>query len=325
MSFSKQRKELTAHLSAHLEQFDSDLQGMFQCPVCMNVTSVADDPNNFTVGHILPEATGGRAWIILCNRCNSSFGKSQDKWLGEYLNVLLDPQGTFFHAKTKSKYIEVNGETVSGNIQVANDGTVNIFLPINRNPPGKVSGLDFREKTSINFTPELLKHEKEIEVGFLTSAYLLWYEAIGYNWVYQSSLEGIRRQILNPKDDLIDDFKIIDLPEEKFHDPSLVILSWKGHAYPACLLYDKVVVFPPPEGSNVPKFDRSIQFSNEITLLLVDLSICDKPFSICCGGSIVVLPNMIKKRLPIPEFMLNLPFDEQMDPQWLSIENRHDK
>jgi HNH endonuclease len=148
---AKKRYQVAKGLSEQLMGLAPELAGKFQCPTCMGVFNIHFASTDITAAHILPEASGGNRWTLLCRECNSGFGKFQDKWLGEYLNLLLNDGASFLDAKTKSKYIEVNGEKVSGRISVSREGLINILLPTNYGssdfPMGNLSRIQIKTAT----------------------------------------------------------------------------------------------------------------------------------------------------------------------------------
>jgi hypothetical protein len=319
-----QRYQLANTLGLHLADFSPDLKGKFQRPTCTKVLNIHLSSKDITAAHILPEAAGGKRWTLLCKQCNSSFGKSQDKWFGEYLNVLLDEKASFLDAKTKSKYIEVNGEKISGTITVPKQGPIEIFMPIDHNPPGKVKSIHLGSEVTIKFVPELVRHEMEISVGYLTAAYLMWFDALGYNWVYQSGLDVVREQILNPQKRVWKDFELIALDHHVHHElvePWIGILIWKGNAYAASIIYDRVVIFPPPTGTKTPRFTRKSGEQKQTNIIKVDFRVLSDPYIVSYEDNIIVLPNMIRKEDSIPKYLLRIPADINQEPQWLTLMN----
>lgn len=319
MPTAEQRYQLAKALSAHLVNLAPELDGKFQCPTCMRAFNIHPSSTDITAAHILPEAAGGKKWTLLCEKCNKNFGKSQDKWFGEYLNVLLNEKASFLDVKTKSKYIEVNGEKVSGRIFVSNDDTINIILPTNHNPPGKVDSLCLGPEVEIKFVPELVKHELEISLGYLTAAYLMWFDALGYNWIYQSGLDVVREQILNPNEKTWKDFVLIELNQDELVEPGIAIVPWRGGAYAASVIYDRIVIFPPPEGMNMPKFKRERGDKKQVDLVRVDFRVLSDPYILSYEDMVIVLPNMIRKDDPIPKHMLRIPADTKEKAQWLFL------
>lgn len=319
MSSKKARQALAKYLSQHLSSFGDGLDGYLLCPTCMRNLHADDDVDKYTAGHIVPESAGGKEWTILCKTCNSDFGKLQDKWFGEYLCVLKNPEGTFFHAKTKSKYLTVNGIDVSGRIAISEkDGVIEVFLPINRNPPGKVESIPSGGELNMQFTPEITKHVNEVQVGYITAAYLKWFKIIGYNWIMQSSLEIVRKQILDCNYSL-DGAKVVYLEGDKLHNPDIGVILESGHVYPCCLMFDRVVIFPSPNGSEAPS-PQSISFSATKDVHFLNLEIMSLPYSVNFDGSIAVLPDMLRTVPPVPEHMLYIQADGAGDAQWLRLD-----
>lgn len=318
MSSKKARHKLAKFLSQHLSSFGKGFDDHLLCPTCMIRLHANNDSHIYTVGHIVPESSGGIDWTLLCKCCNSKFGEKQDKWFGEYLVVLNNPKGTFIHAKTKSKYISVNGVQVSGKVSISEeDDSIEVFLPINRNPPGKVESISFGETLEITFTPELVKHINEIQVGYITAAYLTWFKEIGYNWVMQSSQELVRKQILECNY-MLDGAKVIDIEGNELSEPAIGVILELGYVYPCCLMYDRVVIFPAPNGSTAPA-PQTMLFSGKNKIHLLNLEIMNMPYSVSFEGGIAVLPDMLRKNLPIPEHLLQIYAEIGMEAEWLTL------
>jgi hypothetical protein len=311
------RRRLAESLSLELFSFGGCFRGQLLCPACMEPLHVEQDSDRYTAGHIIPEAAGGKEWTILCRPCNSRFGEQQDKWFGEYLCVLKNPEGTFFHAKSKSKYITVNGVTVSGKVSVSEkDGAVEVFVPINRNPPGKVESIPQGEKLEVQFTPEIAKHTNEVQVGYITAAYLTWFSLVGYSWAMQFSLESVRKQILEC-DYALDGAKVVELMSEKMFEPDIGVVIESDHAYPCCIMYDRAVIFPSPNGAPPPK---NIVFSGQRQVHLLDLARMAEPYCVSFAGKMLVLPDMLRKEPPVPEHLLYIFADSDRESQWLVLE-----
>lgn len=319
MPSMKARRQLAGYLSHHLSTFGDGFDDFVICPTCMTQLHIDDDLEVLTAGHIVPESAGGMDWTLLCKTCNSDFGKMQDKWFGEYLCVMKNPEGTFLHAKSKSKYITVNGVKISGKIGISEiDGAVEVFLPINRNPPGKVDSIPHGETLEIQFAPEVVKHVNEIQVGYITTAYLTWFKELGYNWVLQSSQASVRKQIVECNYKL-DGAKVVELQGEQLYEPSIGVIIESGHVYPCCLIYDRVVIFPPPSGSKAPP-PKKVLFNTTDEFHLLTLKIMNKPYSVSIDSMIAVLPDLLRKDPPIPENMLNISSGSDKDMQWLVME-----
>lgn len=312
---NESRSKLVNDLSEHLLSFGSIYEGKVVCPTCLNKFNLKDEQDKFSAAHILPEAAGGQEWTFLCRSCNSRFGEKQDKWFGEYLHILSNPKATLLDAKTKSRYISVNGEKVSGNISVKNNDSIEVILPTNRNPPGKIKSIQYGEKLEISFKPMLIDHENEIKIGYITAAYLIWFHEIGYNWVFQSSLDIVRKQILEC-DSSLNGAKLIDLNLDKSPVVGIGVVFQSGTLYPCCVVVDKLVIFPSPIQGKTPK-DVKFKFPCDIKFLT--LAILSEPYITSYDDHQVVVPDRLMKNPPIPQFLLNIRSKEGVEPEWFSI------
>lgn len=313
----KKRKLLDVY-GQQLGVFDSDLAGLFQCPTCRKIVDPRKNIGQISLAHIVPDSAGGEDVTLLCTACNSFFGRHQDLWFGEYVSVIQDPIGTFIDVKRKSKYIDINGTKVVGKVWRKPDGTVCVFTPIDLNPPGLVESLNIGSELNVSFRPEILGHENEISVGYLTCAYLKWFKAIGYNWVFQSSLENFRKQILSPKHRIIEDEYLFELGGDDLHEPAIVLIPWGGRIYPGCVVFDRLVVFPQPFGGRDPiPFVRRRGDPSEIRMVTVVLDIVDRPYGVIYGDQPVVVPDLLQSDGGLPDFFLHLPVNEERPAEWL--------
>ena len=76
-----------------------------------------------------------------------------------------------------------------------------------RNPPD-VNKLMRRKLGSHVSTMQLkvpfpiMKESHQIDVGFLTAGYLMFFAMFGYSWVLQAHLDPVRKQILHPREEV---------------------------------------------------------------------------------------------------------------------------
>ncbi|MFZ1233842.1 MAG: HNH endonuclease [Thiofilum sp.] len=320
-STKSSRLQLAKYLSRHLCTFGSGFDNKFICPTCLKSLDLELDQNTFTAGHILPQASGGKEWTLLCKACNSHFGEKQDKWFGEYLNILNNPKGTFLHAKTKSKYITLNQITVCGSINESEDGLIDIFIPINTNSPYKITALnnvlDLEDNLEVGFQPEVLKHDNEIEVGYITAAYLMWFHNIGYNWVLQSSLDIVRQQILECNCHL-DGARVIDLDLENSHYTEIGLITQLDEIYPCCIIFDKLIVFPSPLYKVLPK---NLIFKKPFEIKFMNFAILNLPYLIFYDNCPVIIPDRLNKFPPTPDYALYLKSEAPNKYIWLKRES----
>ncbi len=320
-STKSSRLKLAIFLNQHLRSFGTAYENVVICPTCLSELNLSQDERCFTAGHILPEAAGGKEWTFLCRKCNSRFGENQDKWFGEYLDILCNPTGTILHAKTKRKYINVNGENIRAEISISEpDKGIDIFLPINLNPPGKVQNIVLGSRPQFSVKIPLIEHENEVEIGYVTAAYLYWFQEIGYNWIFQSSLDVVRKQILEC-DRQLDGAKVIDLNTDKLDIQGIGVIKENNVVYPCCVVVDKLVIFPAPSTIAAPT-PKNTTFSSLGEIKFLTLKIMESPYLVFYDGGPVVVPDMLIKHPPIPELLLYIHPDQDKEPQWLTLQTR---
>ncbi|GHB70875.1 hypothetical protein GCM10008107_20420 [Psychrosphaera saromensis] len=228
-------------LATDLTAFYIDKKNIFMCPSCFNEFNF-NDRKNITAAHIIPNVSGGKEITVLCKKCNSKFGTKQDKWFGEYLNVYLNETATILAAKTKGKYLKVNGIKVRGEIDQATDGAIEVKIYEKYNQPGILNQIKLGPIRNIETSISLADKDLEIQVGFLTAAYLMWFKEFGYSWAFQDQLSIVRQQMHNPEQLIIKKSFLIDIQDSL--SPSIGILEVDNTAFPCASIFDQLVVFP---------------------------------------------------------------------------------
>lgn len=285
----------------------------------MSQLDLDKDQRKFSAGHILPDAAGGKEWTFLCRECNSRFGKKQDKWFGEYLDILYNPKGTLLHAKTKSRYITINGESVRADVNISKpENSIDIFLPIDRNPPGKVQNINLVAHPEFNIKIPLVEHENEVEIGYITAAYLYWFHGIGYNWVFQSSLDVVSKQIMEFERQL-DGAKVVDLDTDKPELQGVAVIKEGSVFYPCCVVVDKLIVFPAPSTVEAPS-PKNTKFNSPCEVKFLSLRILESPYLTLYNGGHVVVPDRLRKCPPISENLFYIHSEQDREPQWLTMQ-----
>lgn len=315
----KPRIRIAQKLADDLSKFDGRMKGRFMCPVCTTLYDCHDE-TNITDGHIIPDAVGGSELTLLCRVCNSRFGAGQDKWFGEYLDVLLKGK-TFLSARTKSKYLTINGVKVRGGIRESADGDIDVFLHINRNPPGLVESIAFGSSTDISVDIPLARNEKQIQVGYLTAAYLMWFKQLGYSWVFQSHLDSVRRQIQNPLEPIIEGSFLIDIPEQTITKPWIGVLDLGERSYPCSAIFDRLVIFPTIADKNVfTSIQERLKTASVAQFHSLNISSAHNhagPMGLIYKNNNLVFPDHFVSRKISPLKVLFFP-DSKQTPIWLS-------
>lgn len=306
-STKEARYKLAVQLNQHLLSFGKCFSNYVVCPTCITDLTLDTDQDKITAGHILPEASGGEEWTFLCKRCNSAFGTKQDKWFGEYLNILSNPNATLLDAKSMSNYIFINAQKVNGKVFTdTEDGNVHIKIPLHQNPKDLENILDNNRDNRVcefSFKPEVVQRENEIVVGYITAAYLFWFNEMGYSWVFQSSLDCVREQIMqcNSK---IDGAVVIDLNTDKAEMQGIGFIQYLGFLYPCCVVVDRLVVFPAPPSTTAPPI-KSIKFNNNLKIEFIDISLWDSPYIVKCNGMYLIVPDIQHSKRSAPNKLVD--------------------
>ena len=204
-----------------------DIKDGYICPICINTFQESDlqsdSENQLTIEHVPPDSLGGKPIILTCKKCNSKSGHSLDKNLYDLL-LLWDFNSFLPNSKTNTKF-ELNGNKVNGIINIDEKGTWKINIRTKYSNPNetkpfmegmfpprtifnpvlhpdkmlgseiKTSKFSFGVKNNINI--------KHAEVATLRIAYLYAYTVFGNSLLVNTSLGKVRKQILNPDEDIL--------------------------------------------------------------------------------------------------------------------------
>jgi len=208
------RARIAARLAESAHLFYPERVDQFLCPTSLDWLPLSDT-DSITEAHILPKAAGGRLWTLACRRCNSKFGSRQDKWLGEYLQLSRLEQPTIFHATTQRGYFFIGDVRVSGRWRVTDDGSLEFTVLQDHTSPDALAAVpnqieetitrslfppgplyEHRRRMTVTVPlPPVIENEELALLGFLTAAYFLWFQELGYSWALQHHLDIVRQQI----------------------------------------------------------------------------------------------------------------------------------
>lgn len=221
------------HLALSVQRFYAEHVGEFLCPTCLGWID-PNDADKITEAHVTPHASGGRAWTVLCRRCNSMFGTRNDKWFGEYLILRRHDHATALHSDKQKGYFYIGSTRVSGHYRIRDTGPLEFFIRVDKLGPAQRRALavelprqvrrlswsvpEAHEPSSLTIsvpTPPIVENSDKIALGFLTAAYLMWFDAFGYNWVLQQHLDVVRQQIFSEQFDVLpkSTIRVIDVPK----------------------------------------------------------------------------------------------------------------
>lgn len=181
------------------------------CPLCgifYTRDSLSQKKSNpWTLEDVPPKVLNGRALILTCKKCNNLTGHTIDAALIDFVKKKPFMDGVvgseIYVPKTT---IEYNGGRIvsSAVLKLAEENTFHFTVNIKKGEARytKFSELDKSETWGSNFhfhTPSI----KFVQLGLLKVAYLRLFHKFGHVFSFNKKYEPIRRQILNPTEDLL--------------------------------------------------------------------------------------------------------------------------
>lgn len=298
---NRKRRELEV-LASSLASFCTGISDQFRCPVCLIDTPLVDD-RKITDAHIIPQAAGGTLSTYLCQSCNSLFGSRQDKWFGEYVRLRTNPEASVLDFKEKPNEMIFGTTRIGGELIDGPNNSFEFYIDLRRTSPKEQASLceevrKYREsgESSMTLRVPMLAKSREIDIGFLTAAYLLWFLEFGYSFVLQRHLDPVRRQLLNVDQNTVPERFCWILPSV-FSQPVAGFALCKGRPLMIAGICDHVVVLP-AFGNPTTLADLS-EIQGEFTLerttgfsfrKLIDVAM---PTSVVVGDDLLIVPDVM--------------------------------
>lgn len=306
----KHKNAAIIKLSDHLGTYHPSLEGLFMCPVCLNKIPLQKE-SDITRAHIIPDVAGGKLKTFLCKVCNDKFGSKQDKWFGEYVRLSNIENAGILDSNYLDKYFYINDIKIKGTIESTADGIFIYYLK-DKNPPDNIKRLSNTYennpgKMTLKLSyKRLLDNERLIGIGYLTAGYLMWFDALSYSWVFQSHLDIIRRQILNPDEDIISP-KIIFFEDGMNWQPWIGFVKLVGgDIYPAIGLTSEIVLFPSKYlARKYSKLRNVLSPSHCTKIIKLDLQtrLLEKSGLVIVDDELVIAPDIAYPEKMIPLFI----------------------
>lgn len=207
-------------------KIEPDIPNGYICPVCLEMfdelSLQSTSKNPLTIEHVPPESLGGKSRILTCKECNSKSGHQLDSHL---VKSLLETDFHSFLPNSMTKAVfELNGNKINGTVDISDKGVWNLRMSPKHSNPSEASQFvnDFTLKSTIensffeqeyfgpqikspNFTlkPRDTAEIRRAEVALLRIAYLYLYSVFGNAVLLNATLGKIRKQILNPAEDIL--------------------------------------------------------------------------------------------------------------------------
>ena len=218
------------------------------CPTCLRAISL-DDISKISEAHIVPQVAGGNQKTFICCDCNSTFGTKQDKWFGDLLRIANAKHPSVLATWIKDGYFEIDNIKLNGCWEKDQNGNFEFNVNVDQNPPETISLLMKKfsanvPKIQVSIPLPILKNQSLINIGFLTAGYLMWFNTLGYSWVFQSHLDQVREQILKP-DKVIIESKYVLSSKELDWAPWFGTVPIDTDYVPVFGIKNFIVTFPP--------------------------------------------------------------------------------
>ncbi|MEQ8677136.1 MAG: HNH endonuclease [Aggregatilineales bacterium] len=219
----------------------TDIDDVFACPLCLRVFSREEARmRQVSVEHVPPKKLGGIPKTLTCKKCNNMAGTHLESKLrkNENFRNVLDLQ---VGAEHEIEY-SLNDEStpwLPATFKITETGMQIIGDPNRTNPKDLEKLRDSIKTEGVNdFTARFATPVDSItNISKLRIAYLLAFSVFGYGFLINPNLEIIRKQILDPKTELLPSFGIITqnltdfslgfnvIREPKIYKSSLVVFD----------------------------------------------------------------------------------------------------
>jgi len=297
----KKNQRYLESLSANLRYFYPKFSNILMCPVCFRKIDIRNK-KEISDAHIIPKAAGGNRKTILCRRCNSHFGSKQDKWFGELIRIIKSEEN-IVQTRIKNNSFFLCDRKIEGRIEYSPEKGYEILIHGNRNPPeinDYVKNQFIKEKNkTFRFSLPILTKERMISVGYLTAAYLLWFDTFGYSWALQSHLDQIREQILFPDKKIINNLYV--LKNKTVKDKTWIgIVQFSGHLALAAGFYGYMIIIPPIHCRDLymkidelitTSIDRTVKSTGFYPIYFKNRNFYDVPVSLMFENKIMFIPD----------------------------------
>lgn len=303
---SEYKLKVLKQISNNLSLFNGDYHNKFLCPSCLKTVDL-NNLKQITKAHIIPESSGGKLFTWLCKSCNSLFGENQDRWFSEYINI--KNSNYLLSDKSTKHTIYYDGIKVNGNISQDKNG-IQFIIDQKRNSPETLNKVlsRYRGNFDLGINMPILSKSNDIDLGYITAAYLYCFNKFGYSWILQKQLNKLREAMLNND---LSSFENINISKIDQNDPYDAICFGFAHFdkeyLPIVKVIDHIVFLPPAYNQKLPNKIKSIDGKFNLKITMID-GLKDKNYSIPYGMTIsnklIFYPNHKICTKPIDNLLL---------------------
>jgi len=197
--------------AANVERLWPEAGRAYRCPLCGRFFS-SDGIGDLTEEHAPPESLGGKAVALTCRPCNSRAGGTVDAAMGSQAELRR------IAARVMDKPIRArlrqSGHDVNVDVKFTPEGVQVFGLP-ERNDPAEYAGwiADMNKMTEdgswgkvgeMRLTRRFKDPGRLGLVGWMRSAYVLAFAALGYTYAFNVRLKEVWRQLGDPSAEIVD-------------------------------------------------------------------------------------------------------------------------
>jgi len=205
---SKREEWFRAGTAVTNELFD-DADGRYLCPLCLRWF---DHWSSLSREHAPPQSVGGHRVALTCTDCNSGAGSSIDAQLRRAENIREFASRAMGQAIPAT--FSVEGITLRVEMQFGPDGLTIVGVPKQNHPEITAAQTALFERlaaqghwdgTTLQVTFAGANF-RAAAVGWLRSAYLVAFAALGYRYILRPELNVVRQQISEPTEHHLERF-----------------------------------------------------------------------------------------------------------------------
>lgn len=191
------------------------------CPICLRrfyLWSLIGPDRRLTEEHVPPKSQGGSVLALTCRACNVQGGYELDAEVHkrERIHRFRRALAGEDVSVTEVARFEVDGVSATATVTVAGGGVLVEGRPEDSHPDDVERQTQTFEDAadigsndlSLQISPLVQADTKKARVGDLRTAYLVTFAALGYGYILQSDLDPVRRQIRNPKKEILSRFTV---------------------------------------------------------------------------------------------------------------------
>lgn len=182
---------------------------LYVCPLCLRgFDQSALEDRALTVEHAPPESIGGRVVCLTCTECNHHSGAELDHHMTKAEQLIAFARGHDIQVKARLEVgaVEQRGRFSwrdgalcwEGAPKANRLGVTEQFIDeMNR----LVALGEAADGTELHVTLDFDVDERRASIGWMRSAYLIAFAALGYRYIGQPAFEPVRSQINDPSTD----------------------------------------------------------------------------------------------------------------------------